>query len=266
MSESASPGASTFTVTGEVYDRFMGRYSSLLAVLFADAAGIEAGQTVLDVGSGPGALTTELVRRLGAANVTAVDPAPQFVDAVRERLPGVDVQVGRAEELPFPDGHFDAALAQLVLHFVNDAEATAREMKRVVCPGGMVAACVWDFGGGMRMLRLFWDAALVYDPDAPDHELTRPFGREGEIAGLFADAGLEAIESGLLEVAAAYEDYDDFWTPFLSTTGPAGAYIASLDGERRERLREDLRTRLGSPEGPFTLPASAWYAGGRVPG
>jgi SAM-dependent methyltransferase len=265
MSDSESPGARTFTVSGEVYDRFMGRYSSLLAVPFADSAGIEGGQTALDVGSGPGALTTELVRRLGAAHVAAVDPAPQFVDAVRQRLQGVDAQVGRAEELPFPDGRFDAALAQLVLHFVSDADATAREMKRIVRPGGVVAACVWDFGGGMRMLRLFWDAALALDPDAPDEERTRPFGHEGEIAGLFASAGLEAIESGSLEVTAAYEDYDDFWTPFLSTTGPAGAYIASLDVERRERLREDLRTRLGSPGGPFTLPASAWYATGRVP-
>lgn len=265
MSDSES-GASTFTVSGEVYDRFMGRYSSLLAVPFADAAGVEAGQKALDVGSGPGALTAELVRRLGAEHVAAVEPAPQFVDAVRRRLPGVEVQVGQAEELPFPDRQFDAALAQLVLHFVSDADATVREMKRVVRPGGVVAACVWDFGGGMRMLRLFWDAALALDPNAPDEERTRPFGREGEIAGLFAAAGLEAIESGSLEVAAKYEDYDDFWTPFLSTTGPAGAYIASLDEEGQARIRDDLRTRLGSPQGPFTLPASAWYATGRVPG
>jgi SAM-dependent methyltransferase len=264
MSDSGSQGASRFTVSGEVYDRFMGRYSTLLAVPFADAAGIEAGQKALDVGSGPGALTAELVRRLGAANVSAVDPAPQFVDVVRQRLHGVEAEVGRAEELPFADGRFDAALAQLVLHFVDDAGTTAREMKRVVRPAGVVAACGWDFGGGMRMLRLFWDAALAIDPDAPDEERTRPFGHEGEIAELFAGAGLQGIESGSLEVAVAYEDFDDFWTPFLSTTGPAGVYIASLDEQRRARLRDDLRVRVGSPEGPFTLPASAWYAIGRA--
>ena len=266
MSNSESGGANTFRVSGEVYDRFMGRYSSQLALPFADAAGVEAGQTALDVGSGPGALTAELVRRLGADRVAAVDPAPQFVEAVRQRLPGVEALVGTAEELPFPAGRFDAALAQLVLHFVSDAEATAGEMKRVVRPGGVVAACVWDFGGGMRMLRLFWDAALALDPDAPDEERTRPFGRDGEIADLFARAGLEDVSRGSLVVEGSYADFDDLWTPFLSTTGPAGAYIASLDSERRERLREDLRARAGSPEGPFTLAASAWCATGRVPG
>jgi SAM-dependent methyltransferase len=260
----STPGASTFTVSGEVYDRFMGRYSTLLAVPFADAAGIAAGQTVLDVGSGPGALTAELVRRVGAGDVAAVDPAQQFVDAVRERLPGVEARVGRAEELPYPSGRFDAALAQLVLHFVTDADATAREMRRVVRPGGVVAACVWDFHLGMTMLRTFWDAALAVDPDAPDEARTRPFGRDGEIADLFERAGLEEVTRGSLEVEAAYADFDDFWTPFLSTTGPAGAYIASLDDEKRRRLRDDLRNRLGSPDGPFTLTASAWYAKGRV--
>jgi SAM-dependent methyltransferase len=263
-SDSGSPGWSTFTVSGDVYDCFMGRYSTRLAVPFADAAGIVSGQNALDVGSGPGALTAELVRRVGAERVAAVDPAPQFVDAVRERLPGVDAQVGRAEELPFPDGRFDAALAQLVLHFVADADATAREMRRVVRPGGVVAACVWDFTGGMRMLGLFWDAALAHDPDAPDYERTRPFGRDGQIAELFERAGLEDVTRGSLEVETSYTDFEDFWTPFLSTTGPAGLYVDSLDDEKRARLKEELRTRVDSPGGPFTLTASAWYATGRV--
>lgn len=264
MSDSETPGASTFTVSGEVYDRFMGRYSTRLAAPFADAAGIEAGQTVLDVGCGPGALTAELVRRVGAANVAAVDPAPQFVDAVRERLPGVEAQVGRAEELPFPDGRFDASLAQLVLHFVSDADATAREMRRVVRPGGTVAGCVWDFGDGMVMLREFWGAATAIDSSAPDEALTRPFGRDGEIGELFERAGLQDVATGALETDARYESFDEFWAPFLTNTGPAGAFIDSLDEDGRARLREDLRARLGSPEGAFTLPARAWYATGRA--
>jgi len=260
---SEAEGASSFRISGETYDRFMGRYSARLAVPFADAAGIEPGQRVVDVGCGPGALTTELVRRLGAENVAAVDPAPQFVDAVRERLPGVDARVGRAEELPFADAGFDASLAQLVLHFVTDADATAREMRRVVRPGGTVAACVWDFGGGMRMLRLFWDAAAEINPDAPD-EAQRPFGRDGEIRELFERAGLRDVQAGAVEVEADYEGFDDFWTPFLGQTGPAGAFVAGLDEERRTQLRESLRTRIGSPAGPFALPARAWYATGRV--
>lgn len=253
-----------FTVSGEVYDRFMGRYSTKLAAPFADASGIEPGQHVLDVGCGPGALTAELVRRVGAERVAAVDPAPQFVDAVLDRLPGVDARVGRAEELPYRDGQFDAALAQLVLHFVGDADATALEMRRVVQPDGVVGACVWDFHGGMRMLRLFWDAALAVDPDAPDEARTRRFGREGEIVELFERAGLGDVTPGSLEVEVTYADFEDFWTPFLSTTGPAGQYLAELDEEKRARLHDELRTGVGSPEGPFKLSASAWCATGRV--
>ncbi len=264
MSDSELTHAGVFRSSEEGYDRFMGRYSARLAVPFADVAGIEAGQTVLDVGSGPGALAAELVRRLGPANVVAVEPAPQFVDAVRRRLPGVDVRLGRAEELPFPDGRFDAALAQLVLHFVADAEATALEMKRVVRPGGTVAACVWDFDGGMTMLRSFWDAALAVDPAAPDEARTRPFGRDGEIGELFERAGLQGVTTGALDVEAHYEDFDDFWEPFLTSTGPAGVFVESLEDEGLARLREELSRRLGSPEGAFTLPARAWYATGRA--
>jgi len=264
MSDSETPGAQTFQVSGETYDRFMGRYSAPLAVAFADALAIAPGLDALDVGCGPGALTAELVRRLGAEHVTAVDPSESFVEACRARQPGVDVRLGRAEELPYPDASFDAALAQLVLHFVSDPEAAAREMRRVVRPGGLVAASVWDLGGGMTMLRTFWLAAKAIDPSAPVEAERRRFGREGEIGELFRAAGLAEVTESSLEVSVTYADFDDLWAPFLTATGPAGAYVASLDDERRARVREDLRTRLDSPDGPFTLPARAWYATGRV--
>lgn len=263
MSDSGTPGARTFQVSGETYDRFMGRYSAPLAVAFCDALEIEAGQDVLDVGCGPGALTAELVRRLGAEHVTAVDPSESFVEACRERHPGVDVRLGRAEELPYEDGRFDAALAQLVLHFVSDPEAAAGEMRRVVRPGGLVAASVWDIGDGMRMLRVFWDAARAVQPSAPAEEQRR-FTREGEIAELFRAVGFADVTEGALEVGVAYDDFDDFWTPFLGATGPAGAFVASLDDDRRARLRDEMFARLDSPEGRFTLTARAWYATCRV--
>lgn len=266
MSDIETPGAKTFQVSGETYDRFMGRYSAPLAVAFADAAGVESGQRVLDVGCGPGALTGELVRRLGVEGVAAVDPSELFVAACRERHPGVDVRLGRAEQLPYPDGSFDVALAQLVLHFVSDADATAREMRRVVRSGGTVGACVWDFADGMRMLRVFWDAARAVRPSAPDEATTRRFGHAGEIDELLERHGLSDVRGGALEVEAVYEDFDDFWTPFLGRTGPAGEFVSSLDEERRARLREELRVNVGSPEGTFTLPARAWYAVGRVVG
>ena len=263
MSDSETPGARTFRVSGESYDRFMGRYSAPLAAAFADVLDIAAGQDVLDVGCGPGALTAELVRRLGAEHVTALDPSESFVEECRRRHPDVDVRLGRAEKLPYPDGSFDAALAQLVLHFVSDPEAAAGETKRVVRSGGLVAASVWDFTEGMRMLRVFWDAARAVQPTAPD-EQRRRFTREGEIADLFRAAGLADVTGGALDLGVRYEDFDDLWAPFLTATGPAGAFVASLDDESRARLREEMRERLGSPDGSFTLTARAWYATGRV--
>jgi SAM-dependent methyltransferase len=261
---SQADGASTFRISGEAYDRFMGRYSRPLAGALADAAGVKPGQSALDVGCGPGALTGELVRRLGAGSVCAIDPSEPFVEACARRHPGVDVRHGRAEDLPYPDGRFDASLAELVLHFVGDPPAAAREMRRVVRQEGAVAACVWDFAAGMRMLRLFWDAALSVEPAAPDEAATLRFGRDGEIGELFAEAGLVEIATGALEVEASYQGFDDFWLPFLTGSGPAGSFCAALDPERQAALREELRARLGSPEGPFTLLARAWYAVGHV--
>ncbi len=256
-------GAATFRVSGSAYDRLIGRYSPNLARAFADAAGIAPGMRALDVGCGPGALTSELVRRLGAANVAAVDPSPEFVAECRARNPGVDVREASAEALPHADGSFDAVLAQLVLHFVPNPEAAASQMRRVLRPGGVVAACVWDFGGGMRVLGAFWEAALALDPDAPDEAAERRFGRDGEVAALLAGAGFREVTGGALDVHAGYDDFDDLWQGFLGGVGPAGAYCASLDATRRDALKAELAARLGRTAGPFALDARAWYAAGR---
>jgi SAM-dependent methyltransferase len=253
----------TFEVPADAYDRFMGRFSEPLALKLADLVAPRPGQSALDVGCGPGALTAVLVDRLGAGSVAAVDPSETFVTACRERNPGVEVRQGVAETLPFDDRSFDGVLAQLVLHFVGEPEAAAAEMRRVLRTGGVAAACVWDFGAGMRMLRSFWDAARAVDPSAPDEAGTMRFGRDGEIAALLIDAGFGDVASGAVEVHAAYDGFDDLWGGFLGGAGPAGAYCASLDPERRERLRRGLQERLGAPDGPFTLAARAWYARGR---
>ena len=259
-------GARSFRVAGAAYDRLMGRYSRPLAVALADAADITSGQRVVDVGCGPGGLTTELVRRLGADRVAAVDPSQPFVEECRGRNPGVDVRSGRAEALPFDDGAFDAALAQLVLHFVSDPPTAAAELHRVLRPGGTAAACVWDFGGGMRVLRMFWDAALEVDADAPDEATDRRFGRDGEIAELFSAAGFRDVRPGSLDVAAHYDDFDDLWAGFTSGVGPSGSFCAALAPDQREALRRGLRYRLGEPAGAFSLPARAWFATGCKPG
>jgi ubiquinone/menaquinone biosynthesis C-methylase UbiE len=154
-----------FAAPAEHYDRFMGRYAPTLSAALADAAGVTSGMRVLDVGCGPGGLAHELAARLGATNVAAIDPAPQFAAACRERNPGADVREGVGEDLPWPDETFDAALSSLVLGFMTDPDRGVREMARVTRPGGTVAACMWDTtAGGMTMLRLFWTAVRRLDP------------------------------------------------------------------------------------------------------
>ena len=184
----------TFDVAAEAYDRFMGRYSVLLAPQLADFGGVRAGQRVLDVGCGPGALTGELVRRVGGDAVAAVDPSEPFVAAARARHPAVDVQLASAEQLPFEDGAFDAALAQLVVHFMADPVAGLREMARVTRPGGVVAACVWDHAGERTPLGAFWQAARELDPGVHD-ESDLAGAREGHLRELF-EAGRPAVGRG----------------------------------------------------------------------
>ena len=251
----------SFSVAGDAYDRFMGRYSRELAPRFVAFAGIVPGMRALDVGCGAGALTSALAGPLGAENVAAADPSETLLAACAARVPGADVRRAPAEELPWPDGSFDAALSQLVLNFVPDADAAVAEMRRVVTPGGTIAACTWDYAGGMRMLRTFWDAAAEVDPQAPDEQHMR-YRSEEELAALWGRGGLEDVVTGPLEVEVEYGSFDDFWEPFTLGVGPAGAHYASLDPEQREALRERCFSRLGSPAGPFSLTARAFAVRG----
>lgn len=251
-----------FEAPAEHYDRFMGRYTPALATALADAAGVTSGQRVVDVGCGPGGLTRELVARVGAANVAAVDPAPQFVAACRERNPGADVRDGAAERLPWPDGRFDAALCCLVIGFMRDPGLGVTEMVRVTRQGGTVAACMWDVADGMTILRTFWTAV---GQDAPTLQGERRMAgtEKGDIAGRFERAGLADVVEGALTSHADYRGFDDFWEPFTLGVGPAGQHLRSLPAENRARVRDACREAL--PERPFTLDARAWFATGVVP-
>jgi SAM-dependent methyltransferase len=251
----------SFAVGAEQYDRFMGRYSGPLAPVFADFAGVVAGERVVDVGCGPGALTVELVGRLGADAVSAVDPSESFVVAARERHPGVAVQQAAAEELPFADDAFGAALAQLVVHFMAAPVAGLSEMARVTSAGGVVAACVWDHAGGRGPLSVFWDAARELDPDV--HDESRLAGaRQGHLVELFEAAGLRDVEEGDLSVDVQHPSFEEWWEPFTFGVGPAGGLVARLDPDRRAQLRERCRERLASA--PFVVSAHAWAARGRA--
>jgi SAM-dependent methyltransferase len=253
--------AGGFDVGADAYGRFMGRWSEPLAVLFADQLDLRPGQRALDVGCGPGALTTVLAGRLGADRVRAVDPSASFVRAVAARLPEVDVRRGTAERLPLPDDAVDVAAAQLVVHFMADPVTGLREMGRVTRPGGVVAACVWDHAGGGGPLAVFWDAVRDLDPTAPG-EAELPGTREGHLAELAVAAGLVDVHASALVVGLSFAGVQEWWEPFTLGVGPAGAYVAGLDAERRDALRVRCEELL--PDGPFELTASAWTVTARA--
>jgi SAM-dependent methyltransferase len=248
--------SASFEVPADAYDRFMGRYSRHLSAQLADLAAIRAGQSVLDVGAGPGALTAELVARVGASAVAAVDPSEAFVGALRARLPGVQVERAAAEELPFATGEFDAALAQLVVHFMADPVAGLREMARVTRAGGTVAACVWDHAtGGRGPLSPFHRAVNRLDPSQAN-ESERAGVREGHLRELFAEAGIGQLRDTVLTVTVEHPSFDDYWEPFELRVGPTAAFMSSRSSSELELLRQYVREEL--PAAPFVLEARAW--------
>lgn len=251
----------SFEVAAEAYDRFMGRYSAQLAPQLAEFGEVQAGQRVLDVGCGPGALTAELIRRAGPDTVAAVDPSEQFVAAAKERHPTADVRRASAEQLPFEDGAFDAALAQLVVHFMADPVAGLREMARVTRSDGLVVACVWDHAGGRTPLGVFWHAVLELNPGATD-ESQLAGARKDHLRELCASAGLTSVEETTVTASAQFESFEDWWAPMTLGVGPAGAYVAGLSAPARDELRARCRDLL--PDPPFTIEAVAWAARGRA--
>lgn len=235
----------------------MGRYAEPLADVFVPFCGVGAGDHVLDVGCGPGALTAHLLSV--GAQVAAIDPSPSFLDAIRLRFPDVEVRRGVAEELPYDTEAFDAALAQLVVHFMTDPVAGLRQMARVIRTGGVVGACVWD--GPTGALAPFWEAVHVIDPDAEDEAL-RSGARMGHLTELFDAAGLRDVEESSIAVDVLHPTFGQWWEPYAYAVGPAGDYVQRLDDHGRARLESVARERLG--DGPFTVTATAWAARGTV--
>jgi SAM-dependent methyltransferase len=240
-----------FRVDGDAYDAFMGRYSTILAGLFADFAGVTSGMRVLDVGAGTGALTAELLAR--GTSVAAADPSPEFVAVLRERFPDVDVREAPAEELPFETGAFDVALAQLVVAFVSDAPAAVVEMARVA---RRVAVCMWGIAEVEMFAAIDRTAEVIGASRATE---PRRYRTQQEIHDLLAPHG--EVQSAELNVTAGYSGgFEEFWQAMDRGVGPVGHWLASLDSERREQAYEELFRQLGSPQGPFELNARAFAA------
>jgi SAM-dependent methyltransferase len=236
----------------------MGLHSRQLAPQLIDLAQLTPGDKVLDVGCGPGALTTELVARLGAPSVSAVDPSEPFVAAARARHPGIDVRLAAAEALPYDKAVFDASLAQLVVHLMADPAAGLREMVRVTRPEGVVAACVWDHAGERTPLSAFWRA--VNELELVRDESALAGAREGHLAELFRSSGLRHVEDTVLVSRIAYSRFDEWWEPFGFGVGPAGALFQKLDPAQRARVRARCQELL--PPAPFELVSFAWAARG----
>jgi SAM-dependent methyltransferase len=251
------------TATTDAYDRSVGRYARELAPRFAAFAGVDAlpPGPVLDVGCGPGALTTWLAARVGAGAVAAVDPTDHFVAACAARIPGADVRVATAEALPFRDRTFQAALAQLVLPFVSDGPRAAAEVVRVLRPGGIAAACTF-LPDGFGPSRLFWEAARSLDPAAPDDARMR-YRREEELVALFTGAGLRDVHTGAISFEVDYDGVDDLCAMFEEGVGPTGAWYLAQGPERRTALRELVSELLGRPRAGFFLPARVVAVAGR---
>jgi ubiquinone/menaquinone biosynthesis C-methylase UbiE len=253
----------------EAYERFMGRWSRLLASAFVRFSDARDGEEVLDVGCGTGSLSFVLAELLPGTRVTGIDSTEDFVrHAARHASPRVRFEVGDVQRLAFPDAKFDRALSALVLNFVPDPIRALHEMMRVTKPGGLVAATVWDYSAGMQMLRVFWDVVCALHPHAEARDEARmTLSIEGKLAALYREVGFENVVDAPLGVTLRFANFDDYWSPFLLGQGPAGSYVASLSERDRSDLEQRLKKRLVTDDGdaPFELRARAWAVRGSVP-
>jgi ubiquinone/menaquinone biosynthesis C-methylase UbiE len=228
----------------------MGRYSRQLATPFADFAALGSGMRVLDVGAGTGALTEELIKRVGAERVAAAEPSPDYLAALRERYPEVDIRLAPAEDLPWDADSFDVTLAQLVVSFMNDARQGARELARVLRPGGTAAACMWELDG-MDAMNAMREVRQLQPGGAPP--VAAAFRDEQSLRELFEGAGLADVETTMIEVSVTYASVDELWQPAIRVGGPGGPVADQFSAEQLERARSLFHAALGSPAKPFTL-------------
>jgi SAM-dependent methyltransferase len=256
---------------GASYEVFLGRWSRRLAMRLADFASFSGDGDLLDVGCGTGSLVFALAERWPGRRIVGIDLAEPYLDFARQREGAGSIEFRRADasSLPFPDASFAGAAAQLVLNFLPDPARALREMRRVTRPGGVLAAAVWDFRGGLVFQRILWDTAAGIDPGAGiarDRLFSGPLTTREPLVAAFADAGLRDVSSSSLTILMEYADFSDYWKPLLGGQGPVGAYMAGLREELRARIEAAVRAAYlsGAPDGPRSMTATAWAVRGTV--
>jgi SAM-dependent methyltransferase len=245
---------------GGAYERFIGRWSRLVAAEFLDWLELPAGLRWVDVGCGTGALSEAILERQDPTSVVGVEPSAGFVKSARERLGDrAEIFEAPAEKLPLADGSADIVVSGLVLNFIPDLPSALAEMRRVATDG-MVAAYVWDYTGGMEMLGLFWDAADAVDPGGtPDEARRFPLCNPEALTAAFTAAGLTAPDVVPLDVPTPFTDFEDLWTPFLGGQGAGPSYLASLPAEKQSAIKEAMRGLVpANADGSISLNARAW--------
>ena len=252
------------------YERFMGRWSRLLAPELIAFAGVKDGDHVLDVGTGTGSLGSAIEARMPSSRIVGVDPSAGFIAYAQKNAKSARAhyEIGDAQALKFKDASFDGTLALLVMNFIPDHNKAVAEMRRVTRAGGVISACVWDYDAGMQSLRFFWDEAVALDPAIdPKDERHMKLSHQGQLGELWKKAGLVNVQEKPLTIDQAFASFDDYWGPFTKGAGPGGAYVVSLSDERRGQLEARMRKRLlgDRNDGAFTLKARAWCVRGDVP-
>lgn len=251
------------------YEQYVGRWSRPVAASFVPGLGVSAGREWLDAGCGTGALTEVILATADPVRVVGVDKSEGYVTHARDRITDdrAEFRVGDAQEMPVPDQAVDAVVCGLTLNFVPDPEKVAAEFRRVLRPGGIAAAYVWDYAGGMTMMRTFWDAAIECDPAAA----ARDEGRRTSVCdpetlrALWLGAGLVDVVADAITVPTVFRDFDDYWTPLLGGQGSVPGYLASLPATERDRLRDLIAARLPvAADGSIPLTAKAWTVRGRA--
>jgi SAM-dependent methyltransferase len=261
-------GTSEVWAAGAAYEPYVGRWSRLVAREFIDWMGLPPGGRWLDVGCGTGALTQQVLARARPVAVVGVDPSDGFVAYARAHTqdPRVAFELGDAQSLPFGDGEFDAAVSGLVLNFVARPDQALSEMMRVLRVGGTAAVYLWDYAGEMQLIRHFWDVAVALDPMAEKLDEGRrfPICSEAALLAQFSERAFAHPELRVIDVPTVFEDFDDYWSPFLGGQGPAPTYVSALSDQQRERLRARLQQTLPTePDGSILLIARAFAIRGR---